>query len=95
VNIHVARDLDPDFRAGGAEALIKRASGKPVTNHENHIMQAARDLATDTVALIKLQDDGAPLASVALAITDQRMKIAFLEGVGELLRFTAPRLAAG
>lgn len=49
------------------------------------ILARGRTLARDTVQVIRREQEPAILASIALVIPDQALKVAFLEAVGELL----------
>lgn len=49
------------------------------------ILFRAETLAQRTVTLMRVQRDPSSLASVTLAIGDQRLKVAFLEAVGQRL----------
>jgi hypothetical protein len=67
------------------ESLIDQARDGSATGSERDILRAAGHIAQEVAYEIHAQQDGAILASVTLAITDQRMKVAFLEEVGQLL----------
>lgn len=69
---------------GRAEALLERAAKGTDGINEHEVVRQASAMAEETVALIRLEGGGALLASVALMIQDQRMKVAYLEEVGRL-----------
>lgn len=56
----------------------------PATDAET-VMVRAGVLAHRTVELMRAQGDAASLASVTLVIGDQRLKVAFLEVIGEYI----------
>ncbi|AKP00222.1 hypothetical protein MALG_05094 (plasmid) [Marinovum algicola DG 898] len=69
---------------GGVEDLVDEAQSAH-TESGRQVLAQAEHLATRTVELIRKQRDGATLASVAFAIKDDCLRLAFLEQVGEKL----------
>lgn len=71
------------FTEQTAEGLIQAAvEALPPGASAQVILARASTLARDVVEVMRRDDEPAILASVALVIPDQAMKVAFLEAVG-------------
>lgn len=72
-------------QARTGEDVIAEASSDSEYDGEFGLVHHAQWLAVNTVAVMRASANPALLASVTLAITDQRRKIVFLEEIGAIL----------
>ncbi len=68
----------------GEDILANATAGNGLTDTAD-IIKLAREVADETVALVRRDKNSALLASVLLVMQDQRLKVAFLECIGEKL----------